>query len=45
MGVVFKTFFLAAWKLVFSFLPLEEDVEFSAPAALHACLDDAKLLP
>ena len=43
VGMVFKIFILAAWKPVF-YLPLEQDVEFSAPPT-HACLDAAMLLP
>jgi hypothetical protein len=33
VGVGFKTLILAAWKPVFSSLPLDEDVELSAPSA------------
>jgi len=29
-----ETFLLDAWKPVFSYLPLEQDVEFSVPLAL-----------
>jgi hypothetical protein len=38
VGVEFKTLVLAAWKPVFSYLPLDEDVELLAPPA-PACLD------
>jgi hypothetical protein len=38
VGVGFKILFLAAWKLTFSCLPLDEDVELSAPAA--SCLPE-----
>ena len=45
MGVGFKTHILAAWKLVFSYLPWEQDVELSSrtmPAWMlpFSCLDD-----
>ena len=43
VGMGFKTLILAAWKSVFSWLPLEQDVELSAPSE-HACLNSA-LLP
>ena len=33
VGVGFKTLFLASWKLDFSCLSSDEDVELSAPAA------------
>jgi hypothetical protein len=32
-GMGFETLLLAVWKSVFSFLPLEQDVELSAPPA------------
>ena len=31
VGMGFKTLILGPWKPVFSFLPLEQDVELSAP--------------
>jgi hypothetical protein len=38
-GVGFETLLLAAWKLVFC-LPLEQDVELSAPLAMLLLSDD-----
>jgi len=43
MSMGFKTFFLAAWKLVFSCLPLGEDVERSALPA--PCLPGCYCVP
>jgi len=36
-GGLRESFLLAAWKLVFSCLPLEEDIEHSGPS-LEPCL-------
>jgi hypothetical protein len=42
MGVSFETLLLAAWKTVFSWLPLDQDIELSAPSP-YTCLDTAML--
>jgi hypothetical protein len=35
VGVGFEILPLAGWKVVFSYLPSEQDVELSAPPALY----------